>query len=141
MNTSAHAGAASAEPPPLAAVAALSAWMMARAGGHGTHVDVSMLEVMLHCFQSYHYIQGQMQPGELAAMNVEAPCIEPTRDGWVGFATVTVQQWVALTKLIERPELGEDHDLDLPPGRYDQRERVLEAVQAWTSSWARTISS
>ena len=117
----------------FAAVAALSAWTIVGSGGRGTHVDVSMLEVMLHCFQSYHYIQGQMQPGELAEMNVEAPCIEPTRDGWVGFATVTVQQWVALTKLIERPELGEDHDLDLPPGRYDQRERVLEAVHAWTS--------
>jgi len=117
----------------FAAVAALSAWMMARAGGHGTHVDVSMLEVMLHCFQSYHYIQGQMQPGELAEMNVEAPCIEPARDGWVGFATVTTQQWVALTQLIERPELGEDHDLDQAPGRYAQRDRVLEAVQAWTT--------
>jgi crotonobetainyl-CoA:carnitine CoA-transferase CaiB-like acyl-CoA transferase len=117
----------------FAAVAALSAWTIARSSGRGSHVDVSMLEVMLHCFQSYHYIQGQMQPGELAEMNVEAPCIEPTRDGWVGFATVTVEQWVALTKLIERPELGEDPDLDLPPGRYDQRERVLEAVQAWTS--------
>ncbi|MAG34295.1 MAG: hypothetical protein CL908_25735 [Deltaproteobacteria bacterium] len=117
----------------FSAVAALSAWTMTRAGGCGTHVDVSMLEVMLHCFQSYHYIQGQMQPGEPAEMNVEAPCIEPARDGWVGFATVTTQQWVALTQLIERPELGQDHDLDLPPGRYAQRERVLEAVQAWTT--------
>ncbi|MCB1675484.1 MAG: CoA transferase, partial [Halioglobus sp.] len=57
------------------------------------------------------------------------PSVEPCKDGWVGFCTVTAQQWQAFTQMIGSPELAE---LSTQTQRFDQMERVLAAVHRWT---------
>ena len=116
----------------FAAVASVLAWLWARRSGRGRHADVSMLETMLLCFQPYQYIQGQMQPGELMPAMVEVPSIEPTRDGMVGFSTQTSQQWHDLCVMVEQPEWVTDDSLCLGFERFQRREELLPAIQAWT---------
>jgi crotonobetainyl-CoA:carnitine CoA-transferase CaiB-like acyl-CoA transferase len=116
----------------FAAVATLSAWMVARSRGRGQHADVSMLETMLLCFQPYQYIQGQMQPGELIPAMVEVPSIEPTNDGMVGFSTQTSQQWQDLCVMVGHPEWVSDDSLCLGFERFTRREELLPLIREWT---------
>jgi crotonobetainyl-CoA:carnitine CoA-transferase CaiB-like acyl-CoA transferase len=117
---------------PFAAVAGATAWRTARARGRGQHVDISMLETMLLCFQPYQYIQGQMRPGELMPAFVEVPSIEPCKDGMVGFSTQTSQQWHDLLTMIGRPDLIEDKDLNMGFTRYVRRDELMPIIQEWT---------
>ncbi len=114
------------------AVAAIASTRTARECGRGQHVDVSMLETMLLCFQPYQYIQGQMQPGELTPALVEVPSIEPTKDGMVGFSTQTSQQWQDLCVMVEAPEWVADESLCLGYQRFLRRDELLPRIQAWT---------
>jgi crotonobetainyl-CoA:carnitine CoA-transferase CaiB-like acyl-CoA transferase len=91
----------------FAALGALLAWLSARNTGEGHHVDVSSFEAMLLSMTYYHDLSGQWRDGPLHR-GIEIPSIEPARDGWVGFCTVTGQQWKDFCLLIERPDLAED---------------------------------
>ena len=113
----------------FAAVAALTAWLRSREQGGGQDVDLSMFEAMLLTFQPYQYIHQQLDPGVPMRREVEVPSVEPCKDGWVGFCTVTAQQWQAFTQMIDSPELAE---LSTQTQRFEQMERVLAAVHHWT---------
>lgn len=115
-----------------AATAAVAAWWSARASGRGQHVDVSTFEAMLLSFVSYQPIFAQFDDA-LNGRSIEIPSIEPAADGWVGFCTVTRQQWTDFTLLIERPDLGEDESLAHARGRMARHEEVRAAVAAWTT--------
>jgi crotonobetainyl-CoA:carnitine CoA-transferase CaiB-like acyl-CoA transferase len=93
-----------------AATAGVVAALAARRSGRGQHVDVSQLEAMLLSFVSYQPIFAQFDD-KPQGRSVEIPSIEPAADGWVGFCTVTRQQWTDFTVMIERPDLGEDEGL------------------------------
>ena len=96
----------------FAAVAALTAWHGARRSGRGEHVDLSLLEVMALTMAPNITVWESLagQPGAVHAARVEIPSIEPARDGWVGFCTITGQQWRDFLVLIERPDLVDDAD-------------------------------
>ena len=103
-----------------AAAVALAAWHGARRDGRGEHVDLSLLEVMALTMAPNTMVWESLagRPGPFAR-TVEIPSIEPARDGWVGFCTITAQQWRDFLVLIERPDLVEDEAL----ARWDERIR------------------
>jgi len=115
-----------------AAAGALAALRVARASGLGEDVDVSTYEAMLLSFQTFQYIHAQFEPGTRVSCSVEAPSIEPAKDGWVGFCTITGQQWKDFTVVIDRPELGEEEGLLGGHTRFAQWERLRTEIAAWT---------
>lgn len=116
----------------FAAPAALGAIRAARANGVGTHIEVSRYESMLQSFQTFRYIVAMFDPGRPTPRSIEIPSIEPAKDGWVGFCTITGQQWHDFCALIGAPEMAEDHDLDLADGRMRRREEVWAKIRAYT---------
>jgi crotonobetainyl-CoA:carnitine CoA-transferase CaiB-like acyl-CoA transferase len=120
-----------------AASAAIAAWLAARRSGRGQHVDVSTLEAMVLSFVSYQPIFAQFDERPYGR-SIEIPSIEPARDGWVGFCTVTRQQWTDFTVLIERPDLGEDVTLAYAGNRMARIEEIRGAIAAWTTG--RTVA-
>lgn len=119
-----------------AAVAALAVARRVRRGGAGEHVDVSMLEAMLLTQNPYGYVAAQLADGaeESPARSVETPSVEPTKDGFVGFCTVTAQQFQDFLVMIERPDLLDDAELASASGRRRRRDEFLAAVHAWTTA-------
>jgi crotonobetainyl-CoA:carnitine CoA-transferase CaiB-like acyl-CoA transferase len=120
-----------------AAVAALAALRTARATGAGEHVDLAMLDCMCLTMNTYTTLFAQflgwrpMPPGP--ARTIETPSIEPTADGYVGFCTITAQQFQDFLVLIERPDLLDDHELSSAMGRSKRLHEVLDIIQTWTT--------
>lgn len=115
-----------------AAFAALAAWWAARSSGRGQHVDVSTLEAMLLSYVSYQPIFAQFDEKPYGR-SIEIPSIEPAADGWVGFCTITRQQWSDFTVLIGRPELGEDDSLAYAGNRMARCDELRDAIAEWTT--------
>ena len=120
-----------------AAVGALAALRVARRGGRGDLVDVSMLEVgnvtstlfadLMDC------IRGRAELADIgSARSFETPSIEPTLDGFVGVNTNTRPQFEAFLLMIERPDLLEDPTWMAPGARFQRWEEWNEIVHAWT---------
>lgn len=122
----------------FAAVAAATAWRAARRDGKGRAVDLSQFEAMLICLQPYQYIHGELQPGELVPASVDVPSIERARDGWVGYATITDEQWRAFAAMIGHPELGYDDSLRFGIQRFAAIDRLGPLIAAYTES--RTVA-
>jgi len=114
-----------------AAVGALIAWLAAQRSGEGQHVDLSIFEAMLLCLTVYHDLSSQWNEGPLPR-SIEIPSIEPAKDGWVGFCTITGQQWKDFCFLIEHPEMAEDERFFMGRSRMDHRAFVQEVIHAWT---------
>ena len=114
-----------------AAVGGLSGWLSARISGAGQHVDVSMFEAMLLSMTVYHDLNGQWVGGDLAR-SVEIPSIEPAKDGWVGFCTITGQQWKDFCALIEQPDVANDDAYLDARLRMDHLEYMKQIIHAWT---------
>lgn len=115
----------------FAAVGAVSAWVSGRNTGRGQHVDVSMFESMLLSLTYYFDLNSQWREGPLPR-GVEVPSIEPAKDGWVGFCTVTSQQWKDFCVLIEQPELGEDDRYLIGWARSAQLGLMQQIIHRWT---------
>lgn len=115
-----------------AASAAVAAWFAARASGRGQHIDVSTLEAMLLSFVAYQPIFAQFDEKPIGR-SIEIPSIEPAADGWVGFCTITRQQWSDFTVLIGRPDLGEDDTLAYAGNRMHRCDEIRDAIAEWTT--------
>lgn len=120
-----------------AAVAAVAAWRAGRATGTGDHVDVSVLEAMALGMNTYAplfaELYGVAAPEEPAFRHIDHPSVEPTADGWVGFATIANQQFRDFLVLIERADLLDDAALVDINVRTKRAEEFEAAVQAWTT--------
>ncbi len=114
-----------------ASFGALTACAHARHTGAGQHVDVSMFEALLQCGTQYHDLNGQFLGTPLPQF-VDTPSIEPARDGWVGFATVTAQQWQDFCALIECPDLAEDPRYHHTDNRMKDLPFIHAKIHAWT---------
>jgi crotonobetainyl-CoA:carnitine CoA-transferase CaiB-like acyl-CoA transferase len=116
-----------------AAVAALTAYYAARHSGRGEYVDLSLLEVMALTMAPNSMVWESLagQPSAFGR-TVEIPSIEPARDGYVGFCTITAQQWRDFLVLIERPDLLDDEDLARWDGRLRRAREVYGTIHAWT---------
>ncbi|HEV8296794.1 MAG TPA: CoA transferase, partial [Acidimicrobiales bacterium] len=116
----------------FAAPAVLGAIRMARRNGRGEHVDVSRFEAMLQSFQTFRYIVSMFDPGRKTPRSFEIPSIEPAKDGWVGFCTITNQQWRDFCALIGAPDMAEDRGLDLADARMARRDEVWAKIRHYT---------
>jgi crotonobetainyl-CoA:carnitine CoA-transferase CaiB-like acyl-CoA transferase len=136
-----------AERPPLAAGGRLGEWLAggyaaigglaaaigARRTGRGQHVDLSLLEVVHLSMAPFATVIASF--GGAAATigrTVEIPSIEPAADGWVGFCTITNQQWRDFLVLVERAELADDQGLAHYFTREQRRREVYAFIHAWT---------
>ncbi len=114
-----------------AAAAAAVAW-----SGTPTHVDLSLLECMCVTMNTYSpvfasFLNWRRAPGP--PRTIEIPSIEPTSDGYVGFCTITAQQFRDFLVLIERPDLVGDKTLATPAHRMRRMGEVLEIIHTWTT--------
>jgi len=120
-----------------AAVAALTAFHQARRSGRGEHVDLSLFEVMALTMAPnltvWESLAGQPAP---FTRTLEIPSIVRARDGYVGFCTITGQQWRDFLVVIERPDLLDDVNL----ARWDERVRRCDEVNALVEQWTRQHS-
>jgi crotonobetainyl-CoA:carnitine CoA-transferase CaiB-like acyl-CoA transferase len=114
-----------------ATVGALCAWLSARITGRGHHVDVSMFEALLLSMTSYHDLQSQWREGPLPRA-IEIPSIEPAKDGWVGFCTVTGQQWKDFCVMIGHPEVAEDEQYFDAFRRMEHLPFMQQIIHGWT---------
>lgn len=125
----------------FAAVAALAAVMRAQQSAPGIaageYIDFSLLEVFNIAGTSYADMMSSLWgrpevPGMLR--NVEVPSIEPTKDGWVGFATNSHQQYSDFLLMIGRTDLLEQKDLATAQGRSKRMQEWNDIVHAWTKA-------
>jgi crotonobetainyl-CoA:carnitine CoA-transferase CaiB-like acyl-CoA transferase len=118
----------------FAAVAALTAYYDARRTGRGEHVDLSILEVMALTMAPNAMVWESLAQAPLPfARTVEIPSIEPAGDGYVGFCTITGQQWRDFLVLVERPDLVDNEEL----ARWDERVRRVAEVHSIIHPWTR----
>ncbi|MHB1912961.1 MAG: CoA transferase, partial [Acidimicrobiales bacterium] len=115
----------------FAAAASLVAVGHARRGGPGTHIDVSMTEVMCICTNLFLDLMwdllGRPDLGELGA-STEFPAVEPSADGWVGFNTNSAQMFEDFLVLVGRADLAGDPSLRSDPVR---REDLEHSTRQW----------
>jgi crotonobetainyl-CoA:carnitine CoA-transferase CaiB-like acyl-CoA transferase len=116
-----------------AAIGALAAVTSARRTGRGRHVDVSMLEVVHLSMAPFGTVVASFGGNPVFAnRTVEIPSIEPAADGYVGFCTITNQQWRDFLVLIERGDLVDDPELAHYFTRNERRAEVYAMIHAWT---------
>jgi crotonobetainyl-CoA:carnitine CoA-transferase CaiB-like acyl-CoA transferase len=116
-----------------AAIGALAAVTSARRTGRGQLVDLSLLEVVHLSMAPFTTVVASFRgPGANASRTVELPSVEPAADGWVGFCTITNQQWRDFLVLIERGDLVDDAGLASYFTRDERRDEVTAMIHAWT---------
>ena len=110
----------------FAAAASLVAVGHARRGGPGTHIDVSMTEVMCICTNLFLELMwdllGRPDLGEMGA-STEFPAVERSADGWVGFNTNSAQMFEDFLVLVGRTDLAGDPSLRSDSARREDLER------------------
>jgi crotonobetainyl-CoA:carnitine CoA-transferase CaiB-like acyl-CoA transferase len=92
----------------VGAVGALGAVLDLRTGAPARHVDVSMQAVATHTSVAFVDVRDQTEGtsvGQRPARVLDAPAIEPTEDGWVGFAVNSASQVRSFLKMIGRADL------------------------------------
>jgi crotonobetainyl-CoA:carnitine CoA-transferase CaiB-like acyl-CoA transferase len=102
-------------------VAALAALHAARRSGRGAFVDVSTFEAMTIAFNQFQAVAAQLdgrgpEPEPIGRF-VDVPSVEPTADGWVGFATNGSAQFRAFAEMVGHAEWADHPEL----GRVDRR--------------------
>jgi crotonobetainyl-CoA:carnitine CoA-transferase CaiB-like acyl-CoA transferase len=99
----------------VAASASLGAILHHGPTGSGEHVDVSILATATFASIAFVDVRHQLEGCPLIvrpARIIDAPSIEPTRDGWVAFATNTIAQVHQFLEMVERADLiGTDWEL------------------------------
>ena len=115
------------------AACGLAAVTNARRTGLGTHIDVSMAEVMCICTGLFTDLMMSLMgrpPLPQPPRVVEFPSIEPTKDGWVGFNTNAAQMFSDLMVLIGHEEFANQTMVRMDPVRQPE---LKAALQAWTT--------
>jgi crotonobetainyl-CoA:carnitine CoA-transferase CaiB-like acyl-CoA transferase len=117
-----------------AAAAALPAVLHARRSGEGTHIDLSLLEVMAVAGSTFADTMNSML-GRIdmptPARSLESPSVERCKDGWIGFNTNSGQMFQSYLMLIERFDLLDDPQW----GSVQHRMANFEEWDAMQSAW------
>jgi crotonobetainyl-CoA:carnitine CoA-transferase CaiB-like acyl-CoA transferase len=117
------------------AAAAVSCFLASDAArAEGVHLDVSLLEVGAVTMHAFVTIDASFRESrQRPPRTTQIPSIEPSADGFVGFSTITAQQFVDFLHMIERPDLAADKTLIRAEERQRRREEVVGAIRAWTT--------
>ena len=121
----------------LSAPAILAITLAAQQTGEGTHIDVSQYESMMLAFQTYRPIFDHFAPDFRPTRQIEIPSVEPAKDGWVGFCTITGQQWQDFCSMIGAEDWIGNDDLANFHTRMERREEVWERI--WSFTKERTV--
>ncbi len=110
--------------------------------GHGTLVEIAMLETMYFSLASeYSHVQrtGELPPrqGAKSAANSAPYGRYQCRDGWVSMLCVSEAQWQSLLRLIGRADLADDPDYESGPKRHLREDEVNAMIEAWTGTRTR----
>lgn len=102
--------------------------------GKGQHVEISMLDAMLH----FNWVDG-MSPVAVVGQeedpsNTPHDMIFPTADGYVTLGAISNKEWVGLCKAMGRPDLIDDPRFATPSQREVNRQERLELVEKVVSS-------
>jgi crotonobetainyl-CoA:carnitine CoA-transferase CaiB-like acyl-CoA transferase len=122
------------------AIGALAALRTARRSGRGDHVDVATFDCMCTTMTMNSPLTVSLNaalgagPAVVPSRTTEIPSVAPTADGYVGFCTVTAQQFRDFLAMIDRPDLLDDAELSTFRGRQNRRADFLPVVQQWTGS-------
>lgn len=110
-------------------------------GGTGEHVDVSMLEAMAVTLGGFGAVfaafSGMLEAAKRydgPVRSVEVPSIHPTKDGLVGFCTVTGQQFQDFLVLVDRADLIGDERYSNAARRTQHQAEFEDIVVSWTST-------
>jgi crotonobetainyl-CoA:carnitine CoA-transferase CaiB-like acyl-CoA transferase len=117
-----------------AAVAVLVALRRRNLTGLGELIDLAHLEVAITIFNGFRAVSGQLVPaGPPPYQVVEVPSVEPAADGWIGFATLSADQFASFAAMIERPEWAIDPEISRIDGRIDRAADVRQGIADWTT--------
>lgn len=108
---------------------------LARQRGTGRHVDVSLQAVAAHTGIAFVDVRDPIEGCSVDRRSpriIDTPCIEPTLDGFVGFAVHTPAQIRAFLTLIGREDLL-GSDWEKLPYRLSHLDGWNDIVGAWTS--------
>ncbi len=108
--------------------------LVARRRALAEHVDVSRLESMAVTLVGYAALGRSMRGGTAVpyARAVEVPCVEPAKDGWIGFATVTNAQWQSFAVMTGQADRIDGEWASLRY-RLDHPEDARAPITAWTT--------
>ena len=121
-----------------AGAAALLSLFIQRLTGKGRHVNLSQVECMLPLVSPFlieQSIFGFTRPRQGNSHPIYAPHhIYPCAgdDEWVVLSVLNDSQWIALTDLIQAPQLKSDPALGNTAGRHAHKERINAIISAWT---------
>ncbi len=116
----------------VAAAALLASRQRTLHTGVGELVDVSILEALVFTHGAFGVTWNSIAGSPLRPRrSVPVPLIERTKDGWVGFAIVTGQQWLDFCAMVERPDWAEDPSLIILANRLDRRAELNEHLSRW----------
>jgi crotonobetainyl-CoA:carnitine CoA-transferase CaiB-like acyl-CoA transferase len=107
-----------------------------RQRGAGRHVDVSLQAVATHTGIAFVDVRDPVEGCSVDRRSpriIDTPCVEPTVDGFVGFAVHTPTQIRAFLSLIEREDLLGSGWEQLPY-RLGKLDEWNDIVRAWTST-------
>jgi len=113
-----------------AAFGALALRRRVERGGHGEHLDLSMLEAIT-LMQSGEWLHSQLLQAPPVSRTVEVPSIEPAKDGYIGITMVTGQQWLDFAAMVDCPELTEIPQLSFQIGRWQYRDFIRDRIRPW----------
>ncbi|HEY4331466.1 MAG TPA: CoA transferase [Ilumatobacteraceae bacterium] len=118
-----------------ASVAAAALLLQGERNHRSDHADVSTVAAMTMTMTSYRSLRKELVPrGSYDnSRSLDVPSIEPTKDGYIGFAFATRQQFNDMLVMIERPDLLGDDDLASTIGRRRRRAEFLGILHAWTT--------
>ena len=108
--------------------------------GRGEHLDVSMLETLMLTHTTYAAVFASYlgQRGIPNTRTIELPSIEPASDGWVGFCTISAQQFADFATMVGHPEWADDPAWSSQAGRQAKQAAFRAAVAEWTTT--RTVA-
>jgi len=115
----------------FAAISGIAAWRSACQTGDGQIADVSIFEAMIQCFTIFGDMGSQFTGG-LLDRSIEIPSIEPTKDGHIGFCTITGQQWTDFCSMIGRQDIAENERYMDARNRMADFEFISGAIQEAT---------
>ncbi len=114
-----------------AATGALAARTRSQHTGVGEHVDVSTLECLAVSFLAYPALLAALPGGSRELTMTMVPGIEQCKDGYVGLATITVQQWHDVLAMMGRADLVECAEWNDQRTRQRHRAEVCAELSPW----------
>ena len=112
-----------------------------RRTGEGQHIDIAQSEAAQHFLSPAildYSANGRVMDREgNRDPHLSPHGIYPARgeDRWIAIVCQSDDDWLALTNLMDRPDLGTDPTLATAPGRVDRADDVDAMVAAWSGDF------